>query len=118
MNTHNEIQEKIEFTKDDVTAIPKVIPAIITDISRESSHNLFPDAQSNPYPVLILTLENAKFGIKVSDNARIYEGEALTNNTKLGKIVLTYDEIKVGKEINISRNDKGFWKIFIPESMN
>lgn len=110
MNT--EIQTGLRLSKDDVKQIPEKVNAVIVDIKKTvAGFALKNDFKKPDIPYLQIFLKNDEFDIAIIDNFRYYEGEELTSNTKLGKLINKYEDIQVGKIVILQKNQKGYWAI-------
>lgn len=102
----------MEMNKNDVKITPKNAEVVITDVTEKLAIEVYGNKTDNPEQRMVsIAWENAKEGIKGEENVPYYEKEQLTDNTKLGQLLLKYDELKAGKKVIVEKNDKGFYKI-------
>jgi len=101
-----------ELTNKDVKITPKQLEAAIIDVTNKKALDVYGKNTDNPEAKMFcVTWENAKEGLKGEDNIPYYEKAELTDNTKMGKLLLKYETLKVGTKIIVEKNEKGFYKI-------
>jgi len=105
-------QEKTLYTYEDVKKVPRIVKAVIIDIYKTTGIEIYGDTVNKPdQEYLSLTFESTTNDIRGKDYLAEYTGDELTDRSKLGKYLLKYKELKIGQQIYIELNDKGFYHI-------
>lgn len=101
-----------EVSNKDVKITPKQLDAVIIEVKEKLALEVYGSNTDNPQAKMVsIGWENAKEGLKGEDNFPHYEKEELTDNTRMGKLLLKYETLKVGTKIVLEKNDRGFYKI-------
>jgi len=102
----------MEFNSKQVKITPDEAEAVIISMEIKSALEVYGNRTNDPEgKVLVITWENDKEKLCGEESVGYYEKELLTDNTKLGKMILSYKEIKVGSLIKVKKNASGYYKI-------
>ena len=112
------MEKSFSMNKKDVVASPKdeILNGIIIDINKTTWAGIIPEDKIGKFDDPNKEIVQIKFECKYENN--VLKGEdvlpyygAPMSNSKLGKFLIKYDSLKVGKEIKVIYDGDGFGKI-------
>lgn len=104
-----------EFNKTDVKIIPAAFDAIVVETKVIPAEEAYPNSVYNKQgdQVLVISWENADHKIKNTQKYGFIDKEELNDNSKMGKYLSKYGNLKVGMIVQILQNSNGFYEIVL-----
>jgi hypothetical protein len=107
-----ENQTNLNYNTQDVVLTPKELEGAIVNISLVTAESVFGDkAQDKEQKLIQLEIENAEHKVKHEENINYFKQGEVPDNSKLGKFLLRYGDLKVGKVVQLEKNNNGFWRV-------
>lgn len=112
--------KKLEITKKDVIESPKeiILDGVITGINKTKWENILTEEQLTRFEnkdqdIIVISYEVSFNNSQVKGKDTFVYYEAPNSNSKLGKFLTRYEELKVGGKIRVFFNVKGHSNIVI-----
>ena len=107
-----ENQTNLNYNTQDVVLTPKEIEAAITSIELVTAESVFGEkAQDKDQKLIQVSMENAEHKIKHEENINYFVQGSVPDNSKLGKFLLRYGDLKVRNVVKLEKNANGFWRV-------
>jgi len=106
--------EILKYGKNDIVKFPEFMDAVITSVELGKAKEVFGEKASDPeQKVITIHYENSEYSFVNAETFNHYPVGKVPEKSKLGKFIIRYDGLEVGKVIKLLQKSNGYFGIVI-----
>jgi hypothetical protein len=106
--------DTLEYTKEDIHELPDIIAGVVVAIDETTAGDVFGDkATDQRQELLNILIENKTFNVQMNVPVTKFKKGNVPPKSKLAKIINKSGGLKVGTQVKLTKNEKGYYKIIL-----